>query len=45
MAGGDPIRRVATRLAALVEFEPQVQFGTLTWGKRVVGGSHAKPHP
>ena len=43
MAGGDPIRRVATRLAALVEFEPQVQFDTLTWGKRVVGVARQAP--
>ena len=40
---GDPIREVVTRLAGVVEFEPQVQFDTLTWGKRLVGESHGNP--
>ena len=37
MKGGDSIRRVATQLESLVEFDPQVQFDTLTWGRRLVG--------
>jgi len=34
---GDVTGRVATRLARLVEFDRQVRFDTLTWGKRIVG--------
>jgi hypothetical protein len=43
MKGGDAIRRVATRLELLVEFDPQVQFDTLTWGRRLVGLTHQSP--
>ncbi len=44
LAGGEPIRRVVARLDSLVEFEPQVQFDTLTWGKRQVGTTRGSPH-
>ncbi len=37
MAGSDPVARVALRLDPQVAFDPQVQFDTLTWGKRLVG--------
>jgi hypothetical protein len=37
LAGGDPIQRVVSRLKPIVEFDPQVQFDTLTWGRRLVG--------
>ncbi len=37
MSGPDPILRVAKRLTPEVEFDPQVQFDTLTWGKRLIG--------
>ena len=37
MIGFDPIGRVANRLAPVAEFDRQIQFDTLTWGKRLVG--------
>lgn len=37
VTGGDPIAKVVARLGALVVFDGQVQFDTLTWGKRMVG--------
>lgn len=37
LAGADPIARVAARLESLVLFDRQVQFDTLTWGRRLVG--------
>lgn len=43
LASGDPIDRVVRRLGGVVRFEPQVQFDTLTWGKRLVGESTAQP--
>ena len=43
LAGDDPIQKVVARLGRFVEFEPQVQFDTLTWGKRLVGTSRASP--
>ncbi len=43
LAGGDPIQKLVARLGSLVEFESQVQFDTLTWGKRLVGTSRASP--
>jgi len=43
LAGGDPVSRVAVRLNPIVEFDPQVQFDTLTWGKRLVGVTRQNP--
>lgn len=43
LAGADPIGRVARRLSDKVRFEPQIQFDTLTWGRRQVGQSLANP--
>jgi hypothetical protein len=43
LATGDPIQKLVRRLAGLVEFEPQVQFDMLTWGKRLVGESVGTP--
>jgi hypothetical protein len=43
LAGQDPIQRVMRRLEGVVRFEPQVQFDTLTWGKRMVGESMGAP--
>jgi len=37
--GHDPIQRVTSRLEPLVLFDNQVQFDTLTWGRRLVGTS------
>jgi hypothetical protein len=37
MTGSDPATRVAKRLESTVVFDSQVQFDTLTWGKRLVG--------
>lgn len=43
MKGGDAIGRVATRLEKVVQFDPQVQFDTLTWGRRLVGVTRQSP--
>ncbi len=43
MMGPDPISRVSGRLNAVVEFDQQVQFDTLTWGKRLVGIARKGP--
>lgn len=43
LADGDPILTVAKRLSPLVEFDNQVQFDTLTWGKRLVGTAREIP--
>lgn len=43
LAGADTIQRVVSRLEGVVFFEPQVQFDTLTWGKRLVGESIGEP--
>ena len=40
---GEPIQRVMARLAPLVVFDPQVQFDTLTWGRRHVGSTRTDP--
>jgi len=37
LTGSDPIGKVATRLAPIVQFDNQVQFDTLTWGRRLIG--------
>ena len=39
----NPTMKVVERLAGIVQFEPQVQFDTLTWGKRLVGESMGTP--
>jgi hypothetical protein len=41
--GNDSMTRVVRRLAPLVVFDPQVQFDTLTWGKRLVGVAKEPP--
>lgn len=43
LASGDPVQRIASRLASVVQFDEQVQFDTLTWGKRLVGTSRQSP--
>lgn len=43
LSEGDAIRTVTSRLEGIVRFEPQVQFDTLTWGKRLVGESMRIP--
>ena len=43
IAADNSIMRVVARLAGVVRFEPQVQFDTLTWGKRLVGESVGVP--
>ena len=42
-AAGEPIQRVVATLAPLVSFDPQVQFDTLTWGRRHVGTTRSDP--
>jgi len=42
-AAGEPIQRVMATLAPLVAFDPQVQFDTLTWGRRHVGTTRTDP--
>jgi len=37
ITASNSMMKVVERLAGIVEFEPQVQFHTLTWGKRLVG--------
>ena len=41
--GGASLSRVVARLEPQVEFDPQIQFDTLTWGKRLVGSSRQPP--
>lgn len=43
LAGPDPILRVAKRLDPHVGFDAQVQFDTLTWGRRLVGVARQSP--
>jgi hypothetical protein len=43
LAGGSAIERIISRLGPEVEFDPQIQFDTLTWGKRQVGKSRQPP--
>ncbi len=43
LAGADPIQKVVRRLEGIVLFDPQVQFDTLTWGRRIVGESTGEP--
>jgi hypothetical protein len=43
LTGGDPIGMIVRRLEGVVRFEAQVQFDTLTWGKRLVGESCGNP--
>ena len=43
LTGEEPIQRVIQRLSGIVEFAPQVEFDTLTWGKRLVGESLNNP--
>lgn len=43
LIGGDPIQRVMSRLSPIVEFDLQVQFDTLTWGRRIVGVHRGQP--
>lgn len=43
LKSGDAISRVATTLASVVEFDPQIQFDTLTWGRRLVGVTRQSP--
>lgn len=40
---GDSLAKVIQRLEGVVAFESQVQFDTLTWGKRIVGESVGIP--
>ena len=40
---GDSIPQVVERLSSLVHFDSQVQFDTLTWGKRMVGTAKQSP--
>jgi len=40
---GEPIQRVVAQLAPMVIFDPQVQFDTLTWGRRHVGTTRTDP--
>jgi hypothetical protein len=41
--GKDSVACVSRRLEPLVTFDPQVQFDTLTWGRRLVGVANEPP--
>lgn len=43
LPGSDPFPKLISRLSGLVEFDEQVQFDTLTWGKRQVGITRESP--
>ncbi len=43
LSGGSAIERIVARLDPIVLFDPQIQFDTLTWGKRQVGKSREAP--
>lgn len=43
VASSDSIASVSRRLEPIVTFDPQVQFDTLTWGKRLVGVAKEPP--
>lgn len=43
LRSGDAISRVAKKLEPMVEFDPQVRFDTLTWGRRLVGVARQSP--
>jgi hypothetical protein len=43
ITAGDSIMKVVKQLEGIVKFESQVQFDTLTWGKRLVGESIGMP--
>lgn len=43
LAGEYPIRRIVARLQEVIAFDPQIQFDTLTWGRRRVGTSRKDP--
>lgn len=43
IANDEPIRRVIERLGSLVDFNSQVEFDTLTWGRRQVGTARTSP--
>lgn len=42
MEGSAPMERVIARLDPVVEFNAQIQFDTLTWGRRQVGVARQK---
>ena len=42
-ADGEPTQRVVAELMPVVVFDPQVQFDTLTWGRRRVGMTRTDP--
>jgi len=41
--GRDPLERIAQRLQGEVDFQEQVEFDTLTWGRRQIGYSRDSP--
>lgn len=43
LGGGTAMIRVMSRLASVVDFDPQIRFDTLTWGRRVVGTAYGSP--
>ncbi len=43
LGDSDAIARIVSRLSPLVAFDPQIQFDTLTWGRRQVGTSRLRP--
>lgn len=44
LTGADELAGVTRRLDGVVEFDAQVKFDTLTWGKRLVGTLCEPPH-
>lgn len=43
ITGPNPVERVAKRLEPEVQFDSQIQFDTLTWGRRLVGSARRPP--
>lgn len=43
LTAADTMQSVVAELASSVEFDPQIQFDTLTWGKRLVGQAKEPP--
>lgn len=43
VGGADAFEKVTAELESLVTFDPQIQFDTLTWGRRLVGTARTPP--
>lgn len=43
VTGGDAFEKVTAKLDLIVQFDPQIQFDTLTWGRSLVGTARTPP--